>query len=146
MAIMEHAYYACTSGMVFPWAFWAASTADVSVPAYGPPSSQLSDTRSTASLPCLHDTVSPLAAACAPAGHFERRCISSPHPGKPEDLKSLIDTAHGMGLTVLLDVVHSHASKNSEDGWVYPVRRRAGWGFEYRLTLVFWQFAQFELL
>lgn len=28
----------------------------------------------------------------------------------------LIDTAHGMGLTVLLDVVHSHASKNVEDG------------------------------
>jgi 1,4-alpha-glucan branching enzyme len=39
--------------------------------------------------------------------------------GKPEDLKSLIDTAHGMGLTVLLDVVHSHASKNSEDGLNY---------------------------
>jgi 1,4-alpha-glucan branching enzyme len=28
----------------------------------------------------------------------------------------LIDTAHGMGLTVLLDVVHSHACKNVEDG------------------------------
>lgn len=28
----------------------------------------------------------------------------------------LIDTAHGMGITVLLDVVHSHASKNVEDG------------------------------
>ena len=28
----------------------------------------------------------------------------------------LIDTAHGMGLTVLLDVVHSHASKNVADG------------------------------
>lgn len=28
----------------------------------------------------------------------------------------LIDIAHGMGLTVLLDVVHSHASKNVEDG------------------------------
>ncbi|XP_047740965.1 1,4-alpha-glucan-branching enzyme-like [Hyalella azteca] len=36
--------------------------------------------------------------------------------GTPEDLKSLIDTAHGLGLTVLLDVVHSHASKNSLDG------------------------------
>ena len=36
--------------------------------------------------------------------------------GTPEDLKELIDTAHGMGILVLLDVVHSHASKNVEDG------------------------------
>jgi 1,4-alpha-glucan branching enzyme len=31
-------------------------------------------------------------------------------------LKELIDTAHGMGVTVLLDVVHSHACKNVLDG------------------------------
>ncbi|XP_017202657.2 1,4-alpha-glucan-branching enzyme [Oryctolagus cuniculus] len=36
--------------------------------------------------------------------------------GTPEDLKELVDTAHSMGIIVLLDVVHSHASKNSEDG------------------------------
>ena len=36
--------------------------------------------------------------------------------GKPEDLMALIDTAHGMGLRVLLDVVHSHAVKNVGDG------------------------------
>ncbi|KAL0258690.1 atp2, beta subunit of the F1 sector of mitochondrial F1F0 ATP synthase [Diplodia seriata] len=36
--------------------------------------------------------------------------------GAPDDLKELIDTAHGMGITVLLDVVHSHASKNVLDG------------------------------
>ncbi|KAJ2971086.1 hypothetical protein NQ176_g7866 [Zarea fungicola] len=36
--------------------------------------------------------------------------------GPPEDLKELIDTAHGMGIVVLLDVVHSHASKNVLDG------------------------------
>lgn len=36
--------------------------------------------------------------------------------GTPEDLKELIDTAHSMGILVLLDVIHSHASKNSEDG------------------------------
>ena len=36
--------------------------------------------------------------------------------GPPEDLMELIDTAHGMGITVLLDVVHSHASKNADDG------------------------------
>ncbi|GLA44785.1 alpha-1,4-glucan branching enzyme [Aspergillus niger] len=36
--------------------------------------------------------------------------------GTPEDLKELVDTAHSMGLVVLLDVVHSHASKNVLDG------------------------------
>ncbi|GAV54419.1 hypothetical protein ZYGR_0AL01510 [Zygosaccharomyces rouxii] len=36
--------------------------------------------------------------------------------GTPEELKELIDTAHSMGILVLLDVVHSHASKNVEDG------------------------------
>ncbi|KAG6817852.1 alpha-1,4-glucan branching enzyme [Tephrocybe sp. NHM501043] len=36
--------------------------------------------------------------------------------GSPEDLKELVDTAHGMGLTVLLDMVHSHACKNVLDG------------------------------
>ncbi|KAK1968989.1 alpha amylase [Colletotrichum sublineola] len=36
--------------------------------------------------------------------------------GPPEDLKELVDTAHSMGITVLLDVVHSHASKNVLDG------------------------------
>jgi 1,4-alpha-glucan branching enzyme len=36
--------------------------------------------------------------------------------GTPEDLKHLIDTAHGMGIAVLLDVVHSHAVKNISEG------------------------------
>lgn len=36
--------------------------------------------------------------------------------GTPEDLKELIDTAHEMGIIVLLDVVHSHTSKNQLDG------------------------------
>ncbi|CCE27404.1 1,4-alpha-glucan-branching enzyme [Claviceps purpurea] len=36
--------------------------------------------------------------------------------GPPEDLKELVDTAHSLGITVLLDVVHSHASKNVLDG------------------------------
>ena len=36
--------------------------------------------------------------------------------GTPEELKELIDVAHGMGITVLLDMVQSHASKNTEDG------------------------------
>lgn len=36
--------------------------------------------------------------------------------GKPEDLKYLVNTAHAMGIRVLLDVVHSHAVKNTAEG------------------------------
>ena len=36
--------------------------------------------------------------------------------GLPGELKSLIDTAHEMGIAVLLDVVHSHAVKNTAEG------------------------------
>jgi len=36
--------------------------------------------------------------------------------GTPEELKALIDVAHGMGICVLLDVVHSHISSNADDG------------------------------
>ncbi|XP_027072580.1 1,4-alpha-glucan-branching enzyme 1, chloroplastic/amyloplastic-like isoform X3 [Coffea arabica] len=36
--------------------------------------------------------------------------------GTPDDLKSLIDKAHELGLIVLMDIVHSHASNNTLDG------------------------------
>lgn len=36
--------------------------------------------------------------------------------GEPDGLKRLIDKAHGMGMRVLLDLVHSHASDNERDG------------------------------
>lgn len=36
--------------------------------------------------------------------------------GTSHELKQLIDTAHSMGITVLLDVVHSHAIKNTNEG------------------------------
>ena len=36
--------------------------------------------------------------------------------GKPEDLKYLVNKAHELGLRVLLDVVHSHAVKNTTEG------------------------------
>ncbi len=36
--------------------------------------------------------------------------------GREDGLKRLIDEAHGMGITVLLDVVHSHAVKNTAEG------------------------------
>mgnify|MGYP004471976077 FL=1 len=36
--------------------------------------------------------------------------------GTPEELKSLIDTAHQMGIAVIMDIVHSHAVKNEVEG------------------------------
>ncbi|XP_051139196.1 1,4-alpha-glucan-branching enzyme-like isoform X2 [Andrographis paniculata] len=40
----------------------------------------------------------------------------SSRSGTPEDLKYLIDKAHSLGLEVLMDVIHSHASNNITDG------------------------------
>ena len=36
--------------------------------------------------------------------------------GIPEDLKYLVNTAHGMGITVIMDIVHSHAIRNFAEG------------------------------
>lgn len=36
--------------------------------------------------------------------------------GTPDELKALVDEAHRLGLVVLIDIVHSHASKNTNDG------------------------------
>lgn len=36
--------------------------------------------------------------------------------GTPEELKYLVDRAHGMGIQVVVDLVHAHASSNSIDG------------------------------
>ena len=36
--------------------------------------------------------------------------------GAPEDLKYLVNKAHSMGIRVLLDLVHSHAVKNTAEG------------------------------
>lgn len=36
--------------------------------------------------------------------------------GTPEELKELIDTAHSMGIIVILDIVHSHAVLNVKEG------------------------------
>ena len=36
--------------------------------------------------------------------------------GKPDDLKYLVNKAHNLGIRVLLDLVHSHAVKNTAEG------------------------------
>lgn len=36
--------------------------------------------------------------------------------GSPDDLKALIDAAHGYGIAVIMDLVHSHAVKNEVEG------------------------------
>ena len=36
--------------------------------------------------------------------------------GVPDDFKALVDAAHGLGLSVILDIPHSHASPNTEQG------------------------------
>ena len=69
--------------------------------------------------------------------------------GTPDDLKSLVDAAHGMGLRVVMDLVHSHAVANERDGlsrfdgtdWQYfhsgAKGRHPAWGsrcFDYGKT------------
>ncbi|XP_058739081.1 1,4-alpha-glucan-branching enzyme 1, chloroplastic/amyloplastic [Vicia villosa] len=63
--------------------------------------------------------------------------------GTPEDLKSLIDRAHELGLLVLMDIVHSHASNNTLDGlnmfdgtdghYFHPGSRGYHWMWDSRL-------------
>ncbi len=36
--------------------------------------------------------------------------------GTPEDLKALIDRAHGLGIAVIMDLIHSHAASNEVEG------------------------------
>ena len=38
--------------------------------------------------------------------------------GTPEDLKYLVNKAHSMGITVIMDIVHSHAVKNLAEGLI----------------------------
>ena len=48
--------------------------------------------------------------------HVSNYFAASSRFGTPEDLKSLINRAHEMGITVLMDIVHSHATKNLSEG------------------------------
>ena len=47
--------------------------------------------------------------------------------GSEHDLKKLVNTAHKMGIRVLLDVVHSHAAKNTAEG----INRFDGTGVQF---------------
>ncbi|GAB4407945.1 MAG: alpha-amylase family glycosyl hydrolase [Bacteroidia bacterium] len=63
--------------------------------------------------------------------------------GTPEDLKYLIDKAHGMGIAMIMDIVHSHAVKNmaeglnafdgSEDQYFHPGGRGYHTGWDSKL-------------
>lgn len=48
--------------------------------------------------------------------HVSNFFAVSSRSGTPSDLKRLIDTAHGLGLYVIMDIVHSHAVKNEVEG------------------------------
>lgn len=48
--------------------------------------------------------------------HVSSFYAASSRFGAPDDLKELIDTAHGLGLRVIMDLVHSHAVKNEVEG------------------------------
>ena len=48
--------------------------------------------------------------------HVSNFFAASSRFGTPEELKELIDAAHGMGIAVIMDLVHSHAVKNENEG------------------------------
>lgn len=48
--------------------------------------------------------------------HVSSFFAASSRFGTPNDLKNLIDAAHNLGLSVIIDLVHSHAVKNELEG------------------------------
>ena len=48
--------------------------------------------------------------------HVSSFFAASSRFGTPEELKALIDDAHGRGIAVIMDLVHSHAVKNEQEG------------------------------
>ena len=48
--------------------------------------------------------------------HVSNFFAASSRFGTPEELKKLVDTAHGLGLLVIMDLVHSHTVKNVREG------------------------------
>ncbi len=72
--------------------------------------------------------------------------------GPPEDLKELIDTAHGLGLQVFLDIVHSHTVKNvmeglnEFDGTHYHYFHAGGRGEHWAWDSKLFDYGKFEVL
>lgn len=48
--------------------------------------------------------------------HVSSFFAPSSRNGTPDELRELIDAAHGMGIAVIMDIVHSHAVKNETEG------------------------------
>jgi 1,4-alpha-glucan branching enzyme len=48
--------------------------------------------------------------------HISNFFAASSRFGTPEELKQLIDEAHGMGIAIIMDLIHSHAVKNEVEG------------------------------
>lgn len=48
--------------------------------------------------------------------HVSNFFAASSRFGTPDELKHLIDEAHSMGIAVIMDLVHSHAVKNEQEG------------------------------
>jgi 1,4-alpha-glucan branching enzyme len=48
--------------------------------------------------------------------HVSSFFAASSRFGTPEELKALVDDAHGMGMLVIMDLVHSHAARNEVEG------------------------------
>lgn len=48
--------------------------------------------------------------------HVANYFAPSSRCGSPDDLRHLIDKAHGLGIAVLMDIVHSHSVKNFAEG------------------------------
>jgi 1,4-alpha-glucan branching enzyme len=48
--------------------------------------------------------------------HVSNLFAPSSRFGTPEEIKNLVDEAHGLGISVILDLVHSHAVKNENEG------------------------------
>ncbi len=67
--------------------------------------------------------------------HVSSFFAASSHFGTPEDLKSLIDAAHDGGLSIIMDMVHSHSVSNQveglscQDGTLYQYFHRGPRGF-----------------
>ncbi|MGO9139526.1 MAG: alpha amylase C-terminal domain-containing protein [Syntrophales bacterium] len=48
--------------------------------------------------------------------HVSSFFAASSRFGTPEELKALVDAAHEAGISVLMDIVHSHAARNEQEG------------------------------